>query len=1135
METELSNAISSSGDSAERSGLQLLTLLIAGVLPLISIRSLSADINFESQIRPLLQQKCGDCHGNESPEGGLRLDVRGSFFRGGNSGSPVNLKSPTDSELLRRITSTDPDLRMPPDDPPLTDTEIRLLRNWIENGAEWPETQFDREAAVDQRLNHWAFQPIVRPSVPKIVGRPAEAIDAFVLRQLQQQNLSLSPAADSETLLRRASLILTGLLPEKSGFTEYRRSPGSEAWRTVIDELLQRPGYGERWAQHWLDIVRYADTHGFEVNTPRETAWPYRDYVIRAFNQDLPYDEFIRDQIAGDLRGEDAATGFLVCAPVLLPGQIGKDEASIRLARQDALDEIITGTGNTLLGLSIGCARCHDHKFDPVSQRDYYNFQAFFSGVRYGERTLNDAAQQRRQDEAASLQPRIAELQQLIDEYQPVAQPATIFVIDETDPEFTEKLQPENGPGKNPAGTERGQRDFPGSATQIANISGGQYTWWDNQAGQDVLAFRPRQQGSFLVWVSWGVHGSGVHTRDARVVLDQDGDLTTHDDQRELTRLDQYYPAGVTAGVTPRTPLWSGLLPVGLVSLNTKSALLIRGGDTGTGITADTIVLQAWNNTATPPQLPQLRGPVTPLLNTEKIAPVSGRFLRFAVHETIDNNKHEPCLDELEVFGPQERERNLARHPQVRVASSGNYSETGIHQLKHLNDGLYGNSHSWISSELGGGWVQLEWPEEIQIDRIRWSRDREGKFPDRLATRYSISVSKDGKTWRVVADHTDRAAPGTAWDSTAALQRRSTADRSLQNTAAVAVELNELQARQQQLMKPLMVYSGVFQQPEPTFLLRRGDPEQPGAETRALIPALFREVESSTTARQQPDLTEDQQRRLRLAEWIASPEHPLTARVMVNRIWQYHFGTGLVSSPNDFGLNGEPPSHPELLDWLAAEFVSSGWSVKHMQKLIMQSEVWQQQSLESAQGLRVDNENRLLWRFGSRRMEAEAIRDCMLQLSGTLNRQMGGSGFSFFTTRGGLNGFPPIEEFSAEGRRRMIYSHRVRMEAVPIFGAFDCPDAGQSEPSRSQSTTAIQALNLFNSRFTVQLASEMASRIQRETPDNMELQVTEIWQSALSRPPSPEEHVRAIEIAQQWGLQAVCRAVVNSHEFLVIP
>jgi len=1130
---------------------------LALLLSAVTSSVVADEPDLERDIRPLLLRHCSGCHGASVQKGGLRLDARHTFFKGGDSGPVVVAADPTSSELLRRLRSTDPDTQMPPEGPRMSAADIEQLERWIAAGAMWPESDYDREAAKDRRLEHWAFQPPREHSPPTAVGLPAEAtpIDHFIAHSLQQSGLAMNPPADRRILIRRASLILTGLLPAPDRVERFVSDRSPTAWPELIDELLSSPHYGERWAQHWLDVIRYADTHGFEVNTPRDNAWPYRDYVIRAFNEDRPYNRFILEQLAGDIFQEDAATGFLVASAVLLPGQIGADDESKRLARQDALDEIISGTSGTLLGMTIACARCHDHKFDPVSQQDYYNLQAFFAGVEYGERPLRDGRGSELQRQAAELRPRIGQLESQLRRFEPLALTRRTFIIDEDSDPRVQFLQPPNGPGGNPAGTQRGYRDDPGSSTQPGNLSRGRYTWWNNVPGQDVVAWTPGVDGRFQLWLSWGAHGSGVHTRDARVLLDADGSSETRDDQTELASIDQYYQAGVSNGQTEQTPLWSGLLPAGTVSLNAQSRLFLRGGNTGTGITADVIVLQEVPTqeadarpdkpSETAPRLqaalPQLRDPVSPRRNTELFAPTTVRHLRFVCHETSNQNQYQPCLDELEAFGPDQPALNLALATSgVSPSSSGNIAEAGIHQLKHINDGLYGNDHSWISNELGRGWVQLTWPAPVVLDRIVWGRDREGRFQDRLPVRYDVQVSRDGITWNTVASHSDRAPFGTPWDSLLALQR-SAAGAEETGVAQLSADLQQLRDRLAALEAPRMVFAGVFNPPHPTFVLRRGDPEQRLQETRAEVPALFAAAAASSATSLTGDttipqtLTEDQTRRLALARWLASPDNPLTARVFVNRVWQQHFGAGLVDTPNDFGLNGSLPSHPELLDWLAAEFIRSGWSLKSLQRQILLSAAWQQSAVGHDTGQQIDRDNRLLWRFSARRMEAEAIRDCMLQVSGELNLQAGGPGFSFFGSRGGLSGFSPIEAFTAAEMRRMVYSHRVRMEAVPVFGAFDCPDAGQSMPRRSRSTTAIQALNLFNSPFVVDRAAQFASRVEAERPNDPVEQLNQAFQIAFGRSATAEEHAVMDDAIKKYGLATISRVLLNSNEFLLIP
>lgn len=1103
-------------------------------------------VNFEAQIRPLLVKHCGTCHGPSEQKSGLRLDAKHAAFKGGDGGPVIAAGKSGESELLRRVATADLDERMPPEGSGLTKSEIELLRRWIDAGASWPETDYDREAAKDKRLDHWSFQPLrdfsdIKFDRDSLVDR-ARAVDSFVTAKLAEHQLQPSPKADRRTLIRRLYFDMLGLPPSPEEVADFVATKDPRAFERLIEKLLDSPRYGERWAQHWLDVVRYADTHGFEVNTPRENAWPYRDYVIRAFNEDKPYDRFVREQLAGDAFEEDAATGFLVAAAVLLPGQIGKDEESKRLARQDSLDEMIVGTSATFLGLTIGCARCHDHKFDPITARDYYALQAFFAGVRYGDRPIQDAAQKQRLAAASKLGDRINDLESELLKFEPLTFTGRTLVIDEEDNERVTFLKKPNGPGNNPAGNDRGYRDDAGSADRVGNLSRGRYTWWNNVPGQDVLTYHPGIAGQFRLWLSWGAHGSGVHTRDARYVLDDDGDLTTTADQIEVAKIDQYYPAGITQGTTEKKPLWSGLTNVGIVTLNESSKLLVRGGETGTGITADVIVLQetaaaVTSNVATPSAaelqhspalLPQLRAPVNAQRNIERFQPVAAKFLRFTTLETIDNNKHQPCIDELEVYETSPSVGNIALASLGTVAtSSGNYSETGKHQLRHVNDGKYSNDRSWISNQYGGGWVQLEFPAITRIDRVVWGRDRTSKFKDRLPTKYRIETSQDGKQWTTVAQHDDRVVMGTPYDSKRTLLNNR-ASESSDDPSALIAELEKLTKQKTELETVQTVYGGQFGTPEQTFVLRRGDPEQRVKEIFPAVPALF---DDAAISRKTPE----QGRRVRLAEWIASPDNPLTARVMVNRIWQYHFGRGLVATPSDFGLNGTRPSHPELLDWLAHEFIASGWSVKHVHRLILLSETWQQSSFVDPGAATIDGDNKWLWRFSSRRLEGEAIRDCMLAVTGELNLKTGGPGFNFFKTRGGLSGFPAVEEFSREEMRRMIYSHKIRMERVPVFGAFDCPDAGQATPRRTQSTTAIQALNLFNSPFVADRAVKLADRIEQERPAGGKNQVERAFQLSLGRMPTAVELSESKRVADKYGLATLCRVLFNSSEFLFIP
>ena len=351
-----------------------------------------------------------------------------------------------------------------------------------------------------------------------------------------------------------------------------------------------------------------------------------------------------------------------------------------------------------------------------------------------------------------------------------------------------------------------------------------------------------------------------------------------------------------------------------------------------------------------------------------------------------------------------------------------------------------------------------------------------------------------------------------------------------QLAAQLLSEKRTLEARVALLSANPMVFGGSFTTPDETHRLHRGDPEQP---RELVVPAVLSRLGSLAL----PSGSTEQERRLALASWIASPENPLTVRVLVNRIWQGHFGIGLVETASDFGRTGARPSHPELLDWLATQFIRSGWSIKYLHRLIALSATFRQSSRMNREALSIDADSRLLWRFPARRLEAEIIRDSMLAVNGRLNLKMGGPGFNLFGSRGGLNGFPPIESFRGDGLRRLVYAHKVRMERDAVFGAFDCPDAGQSTPHRRQSTSPIQALNLFNSPFTLEQAESFAARVKAEAGAGADLatQVRRACQLAFGREPATGELQDDCAVVKEHGLPTLCRALFNSNEFLFLP
>ena len=1058
------------------------------LLLITATSALAVPVDFVREVRPVFEEHCHECHGEKKRKSGLRLDLKAAAMKGGdNHGPDIISGKAKESPLIHFLTTEDKDEMMPPKGR-LSAEEIAVITRWIDEGAVWPDG-VDGSVVEDLR-DHWAFK-----QVAAVNGR---SVDDFIVEKLHENGLAMSPPATPAAWLRRVTFDLIGLppTPEEMGWfldEAHKSDTANGAYERAVERLLASPRYGERWAQHWLDVVRYADTHGFEVNTERPNAWPYRDYVIRAFNADTPYDRFIREQIAGDAMDADAATGFLVTASVLLPGQIGQDEPSIRLARQDSLDEMVTNIGQTFLGLSVGCARCHDHKFDPITAQDYYAMQAFVAGVEYEDRPIRGAEAMAVEKETESLRGDIAAVEGRLLAFAPLAQP---------------------GSGTRTTNAKENAENFPAMDAKFVRFS-----ILDTNRHPNLGLIEPCID-------ELEIFTDGPQPRN--VALSSAGAKVTASGSRESAAHKLAY---INDGAFGNSRSWMaseagrGWVMFELAETAHISRVVWSRDREGkfTDRLPTAFTLEAGLSPDSMKTLTSVRSP-RPTVNwghtVDRFAPVSTGRLRFTVLAT---NGLEPCLDEVEIVSTAGR--NVARDAAVKA--SGSRNEPGRHELVFINDGQYGNERSWMSNEHGKGWVEFAFGADEEITRVHWSRDRNGKFEDRMPIEYRIEVFVSG-AWRVVADSTDRSpfVAGTAIDDTFSLSGLS-ADES-RAAAALLDEKTKLEARIKTLQAGQLVFAGKFRTPDKIHLLLRGDPEQPKEE---IVPAVPVALGSLSLAQETPE----QQRRVALAEWIASAENPLTARAMVNRIWQGHFGAGLVATPSDFGRNGMKPSHPALLDWLAAEFVRSGWSVKRMHRLIVLSRTYRQSSAIVPSAAEKDSDVRLFWRFPSRRLEAEVIRDTMLAVAGTLNLTMFGRGYDLFDQRGGLSGFIPVEKLTPDNQRRMIYAHKVRRETEAVFGAFDCPDAGQSTAVRRVSTTPVQALNLFNSRFTLDTAGAFAERVKAEAGGNPAEQVQRAWMLALNRAPAAEEAEDAVREVQSHGLAVVCRVLLNSNEFVFLP
>ncbi len=937
---------------------RLAGLSLGLMLALLPQRSAAADrlpaaadkaVEFTRDVQPILRDHCLKCHGPQRQESNFRVDQRQSLLAGGDFGEPGLVPGQSSaSHLIALVAGVGGDW-MPPKDKgkPLSSEQVGLLRAWIDQGAKMPK---DGGVHPTPSTTHWSFQPIVRHDPPELKS-PGQsqlqdeflvnAIDAFVLAKLQEQGLRPSPPVDRATLIRRLYVDMLGLLPSPEEVRSFVSDSSPRAYEDLVERVLASKHYGERWARHWLDVVRFAESNGFETNVERPHAFRYRDWVIRALNSDMPYQEFVFHQLAGDSSGEDAATGFLVGGAYDLVKS--PDATLTAMQRQDELADMINTTGTAFLGLTLGCARCHSHKFDPILQKDYYSFQAIFAGVRHGVRTIK--------------------------------------------------------PSHN--------------STKAAAVAA---------ATAEVHAL-----------------------------------------QRQLTNL--------------------GVLP-----------------------------------------------PVNPRQNEERFEPKTARFVRFTITAT---NSAEPCIDELEIWTAGEKSQNVGlASAGARATSSGNYQGNPKHKLEHINDKRLSNDFSWISDKPGGGWVQIELASSQRIDRIVWGRDRTGKYQDRLATKYRIEVATEEDQWEQVASSAARL-PISGTGDLAVLRDRGLSEPEAAKAAELLKRFGELQAHIRQLQEPAQAYAGTFVQPPATYRLYRGDPASP---RERVSPETLTVLHQDVGALGLGFDTPEQQRRIELAKWITSAKNPLTARVLVNRLWHYHFGRGILSTPSDFGAMGARPTHPRLLDWLAAELIANDGSLKHIHRLIVLSGTFRQSHKPRKVALAQDKDATLLWRFPPRRMEAEAIRDNILLISGALDRRMYGRGFLLFHPNNNYSrNWVAKDEFGPAEFRRMIYATDLRMELDAVFGAFDCPDGGQIAPQRSRSTTPIQALNLLNSPFIVQQAQLAADRVRRDVGDDVAAQVARLFELALGRTPTADQSAAAQTLVRRHGLASLCRAMFNSNEFLFIP
>ncbi len=844
--------------------LLILALLLAG-----GTASADSASDFQDRVLPLLQARCISCHGPEKQKGKLRLDSRAAILKGGENGPSIVPGDPEQSLLIQALRQTHPDIKMPPKEK-LPADQIDALAAWIKDGAPWVEAAASApggplgDAWSDprnpivrifggKRLDLWSLRKIARPAAPAVKDEAwvRTPVDRFILAALETAKLRPSAEADRRTLIRRVTVDLIGLPPTPEEVKAFVDDPAADAYERLVDRLLANPRYGERWARHWMDVVRYADTNGWERDEFQTQIWRYRDYLIRSFNEDKSYFQFVSEQIAGDeLRPGDpealVATGYLRLGPYDSTGSIFMEDAK---NRNELMTDLANTTASAFLGLTMACANCHDHKYDPISQADHFRLRAFFAGVKRQDDTIIDPKEDR------------------------------------------ERIRKHN----------------------------------------DAIEARTR-------------------TLQARIT--------------EILE-----------------PARNGLLEN-------------RRGE--------------------------IPSEILPLLDLKKEEQTA------AIKQKI-----KPFVEKLKV-------------------SDADATAT-------LPDALKGEL-----AELGKK-VAEETKGRLEFTRGMTVRDSGAKPP---------------------ATH--------------------------------------------------VFYQGDFTQP------------------REEIPPGFISVLDPNPASVTPPAgLESSGRRSALAAWIASPENPLAARVIVNRLWQHHFGRGLVATPNDFGFGGTRPSHPELLDALASELFARGGSLKAVHRLILNSATYRQRSVEDAARRAVDPENHLLWRQNPRRLDAEATRDAFLAVSGALLPKDSGPPLWPPVPQHLLDAQPGILETKSDEKARerkqewytdavekadvrSIFLVQKRVLTVPFLQPFDLPDMNVSCGRRDVTTVAPQALQLLNSSFSERMALAFASRVEKEAGEGEAARVERALWLALARPASDAERRRSVEFVRRHRLVDFCRVLLNVNEFVYV-
>ena len=1070
---------------------------------------------FEMRVRPLLAERCWDCHSGDEVESELRLDSLKGMSRGGTRGPAIVIGKPAESLIVHALRHSE-HLQMPPKEK-LPPRDIADITKWIQMGAPWPDAkatnaasidaathpdQFGQEFTADEK-NFWAFRPPVAPPLPQ-VDRPdwvTSPIDTFILARLAAHNLEPAPAADKISLIRRATFDLIGLPPTPVEVDAFLADHSPDAFAEVVERLLNSPRYGERWGRHWLDVARYADSNGLDENLAYANAFRYRDYVVNAFNSNKPYDRFVQEQLAGDLlpgvhqdsdRHHDAAalealvaTGFLSLGAKMLA-----EDDPVKM-QMDIIDEQIDTIGRTFIGLTLGCARCHDHKFDPIPTADYYSLAGIFKSTRtmenfkvvarWQERPLAQPAALRKQQEH---QRRVATNQADIDRLTEQAQQT---VLDEAKQHVGDYMLA--------AAALQRQRELLTEATVFGNKSDANST-----AGLMVLEAEDYDRGNVLKDHSNYGRGIGVLVNQGELpnFVEYDLDLPTSG----WYQLESRYAA-------------ESARPCKLSINGQRVKSDAAGRATGGWFPAS----QQWHVEGF---YECRQGPNVLRLEHPQHFPHIDKLL--LVPATVDLPSWERLSPEYKLipaFVEQwSRYLELADKEAAPLFATWHAYLLGS-EIDSLQGAAADVRDALCATSTPDSIIQLAERYQDRFARAaRGTEDAEDTFHDELR--------------RVLDDANGPFAHPPELE--------------INYPPAVASRLTELREEKKALeesapkLPEAMVVSDEAQ-PQNVRIHIRGSHLTRGAE----VPRRFPRIVAGDD---QPFIGDDRSGRLELALWLTNPRHPLTARVMVNRIWQWHFGTGLVRTPDNFGRLGERPTHPQLLDWLATQFVESGWSIKAMHRLIMLSATYQMSSAGSSRAAEIDPENRWYARINKQRLDAEAIRDAILAVSGQLDGRMRGTQLQT-PNRNYVTSTANVNPVVYQSPRRSIYLPIVRSALYDVFQAFDFPDPSVPNGQRQITTVAPQALFMMNSQFVADQAEAFAQSLLSDVAADNMTRVETAYRLAYSRLPTPEEAATALayledyaealgarettkEKRQQRAWQSLCRAIISANEFVYL-